>query len=352
MTNNYYGNRGNGSSLRHYRTKGSRNGYSKDPNYRPVGQQAQGKIINGRYVYDNPTAQNRRLSPQARENGIQSMQKGYKNNWQQQGNYARAGGEAINRAVAGQTRGVRMKINSAQENQAIAGMTAKARRDLSKAGAKNNWQQIANQTSAAYRGVNAYANGQSRKMTFGHVNNISKGDNGVLDSRFSKALSKREAPKTAGSTGLNMNSVHNAQTERARHEALESVVNGVKGGIIKNRDQVARGFAKNIQDRIRTANPYGEQKNVGGAMRNDPRYSSNSVVGTVSGNMNKQELAAIGSAVKGAYNKVAHPIDRQVNKLKGSAAKATREVKKTASNVVNKGKATVNNLLKKFKKKK
>lgn len=360
---NYYGTNSNGRTLMHYRTKGSRNGYSKDPNYRPVGQQAQGKIINGRYVYDNPTAQrggpsthgvntdeaisrisgeirNRRLSPQARENGIQSMQKGYRNNWQQQGNYARAGGEAINRAVAGQTRGVRMKINSAQENQAIAGMTAKARRDLSKAGAKNNWQQQANATAGINRPMN------DRNV---HVVNVT----GRLD-EIDEGKMRKETPmqRYRGSTGLNMNSVHNAQTERARHEALESVVNGVKGGIIKNRDQVASGFAKNIQDRIRTANPYGEQKNVGGAMRNDPRYSSNSVVGTVSGNMNKQELAAIGSTVKGAYNKIAHPIDRQVNKLKGTAAKATREVKKTASNVVNKGKATVNNLLKKFKKKK
>ena len=338
---NYYGTNLNGRALMHYRTKGSRNGYSKDPNYRPIGQQAQGRIINGRYVYDNPSAQrggpsthgvnideaisrvqseirNRRLSPQARENGIQSMQKGYKNNWQQQGNYARAGGEAINRAVAGQTRGVRMKLSDAQENQAIAGMKGKSIRDIAKAGAKNDWQQTANRIRS-----------------------------GLSNSRIRKTTGP-----TTGSTGLNMNSVHNAQTERARHEAFDSAAKGIAGGVIKNRDQVAKGLAKNIQDKIRTANPYGEQKNVGGAMRNDPRYSSNSVVGTVSGNMNKQELAAIGSAVKGAYNKVAHPIDRQVNKLKGSAAKATREVKKTASNVVNKGKATVDNLLKKFKKKK
>ena len=54
---NYYGTNLNGRTLMHYRTKGSRNGYSKDPNYRPVGQQAQGRFINGRYVYDNPTAQ-------------------------------------------------------------------------------------------------------------------------------------------------------------------------------------------------------------------------------------------------------------------------------------------------------
>lgn len=33
-----------GKSLKHYRTKGSRNGYSKDPNYKPIGQPAKGDV--------------------------------------------------------------------------------------------------------------------------------------------------------------------------------------------------------------------------------------------------------------------------------------------------------------------
>ena len=45
-----------GGSLKHYRTKGSRNGYSNDPNYKPVGQRAQGKLINGKYVYEDAKA--------------------------------------------------------------------------------------------------------------------------------------------------------------------------------------------------------------------------------------------------------------------------------------------------------
>ena len=40
-----------GGELYHYRTVGSRNGYSKDPNYRPKGQKAVGKLVNGKYVY-------------------------------------------------------------------------------------------------------------------------------------------------------------------------------------------------------------------------------------------------------------------------------------------------------------
>lgn len=85
MANNYYGNRGNGSSLRHYRTKGSRNGYSKDPNYRPVGSKAVGKIVNGRYVYYTNTSD---------AGG---------NNWQQRGNLHRAINEVGQRAATGTT---------------------------------------------------------------------------------------------------------------------------------------------------------------------------------------------------------------------------------------------------------
>lgn len=40
--------RDNSGCLMHYRTKGSKNGYSKDPNYNPVGQIA--KMINGQYA--------------------------------------------------------------------------------------------------------------------------------------------------------------------------------------------------------------------------------------------------------------------------------------------------------------
>lgn len=54
MSKIYYGDRASGGSLKHYRTKGSRNGYSKNPNYKVVGQKAKGRWVNGRYVYDNP----------------------------------------------------------------------------------------------------------------------------------------------------------------------------------------------------------------------------------------------------------------------------------------------------------
>lgn len=40
-------------SLMHYRTKGSRNGISNTPGYRPIGEKAKGKLIDGRYYYED-----------------------------------------------------------------------------------------------------------------------------------------------------------------------------------------------------------------------------------------------------------------------------------------------------------
>lgn len=44
-----------GSYLAHARTKGSKNGISNTPGYVAVGDRAEGRLVNGRYVYDNMT---------------------------------------------------------------------------------------------------------------------------------------------------------------------------------------------------------------------------------------------------------------------------------------------------------
>lgn len=51
--NPYNGRYTYGGSLKHYRDKGSRNGYSKNPNYKPIGKKAVGRRLpDGTYVYD------------------------------------------------------------------------------------------------------------------------------------------------------------------------------------------------------------------------------------------------------------------------------------------------------------
>lgn len=60
-----------GKSLKHYRIKGSRNGYSKDPNYKPIGQPAKGDVPSAA----RPDGYNERM--QAREawaNRMSNMQ--------------------------------------------------------------------------------------------------------------------------------------------------------------------------------------------------------------------------------------------------------------------------------------
>ena len=92
-----------GGELYHWRPKGSRNGYSNDPNYKPVGQKAQGQLVNGRYVYDNKVGGAGRnmgmtrpvtlAKPQKKQNIFQRAASGAKSagNW-----LADRGGKAVN----------------------------------------------------------------------------------------------------------------------------------------------------------------------------------------------------------------------------------------------------------------
>lgn len=60
-----------GKSLKHYRTKGSRNGYSKDPNYKPIGRPAKGDIPSAA----RPDGYNERMQAQeAWANRMSNMQ--------------------------------------------------------------------------------------------------------------------------------------------------------------------------------------------------------------------------------------------------------------------------------------
>lgn len=64
----------NGNSLAHYRTKGSKNGYSKDPNYTPIGEKAKGpdynNTMNAARAYDTAqrAARQTALGPRAINN--------------------------------------------------------------------------------------------------------------------------------------------------------------------------------------------------------------------------------------------------------------------------------------------
>jgi hypothetical protein len=71
--------------LMHGRTKGSRHGISTTKGYTPVGQKAKGRLVNGKYVYDDPSMM---LGTTQMYNHV---------NWQQAANAARAEQEQYNR---------------------------------------------------------------------------------------------------------------------------------------------------------------------------------------------------------------------------------------------------------------
>lgn len=81
--------------LMHGRTKGSRNGISTTKGYTAVGQKAKGKLINGKYVYDDPSMM------------LGTNQTNNSSNWQQAANATRAEQEQYNRWYGKGTQKVR-----------------------------------------------------------------------------------------------------------------------------------------------------------------------------------------------------------------------------------------------------
>ena len=113
MAKTYKGMNLNGEALMHYRTKGSRNGYSKNSNYRPVGQRATGRLVNGRYVYDDPYLSSYgKLQKAGVNEAVRSIDNGAKNNWQQQANETSATNRMLNEHIQKRTTTVNMPNNN------------------------------------------------------------------------------------------------------------------------------------------------------------------------------------------------------------------------------------------------
>lgn len=221
MANNYYGNRGQGAHLRHYRTKGSRNGVSKDPNYRPVGEKAVGRIINGRYVYEqianNPfvknlvTAQKQNYLKRQADASYARLQAKRPTNVGVDKLAAKAEQQARARNAANES------YNSNMKKKQMA-MQAKA---ASERGAANNWQERGNAMASTIRAINNYG-------PAGHVNTAYKQTLGVGKTAYDPSGYK-DVVKRAGirETTLSrkaeerarQNAVNQAAAERAGREA-------------------------------------------------------------------------------------------------------------------------------------
>lgn len=124
----------------HYRTKGSKNGYSKNPNYRPVGQQAKGQFVNGKYVYQSISSLQRPGTKAAMNDKM--LMKNSKMYASVAAGKAGAYSEASEKAAA------RKEINAR----------------MAAYGAKNNWQQKANKERAYNEAVNRFNSNASRSV--------------------------------------------------------------------------------------------------------------------------------------------------------------------------------------------
>lgn len=182
MAKNYMGVNLTGRSLMHYRTKGSRNGYSKNANYKPVGQRATGRLVNGRYVYDTAGSKPANVSQEYWDELQYNTNPNYKP-------AQKAPKSGINTSID-----PRYSVSGTSKiNQ--ANVTA-----LAKKGAKNDWQQmaqIASRTGAnGMRRENTGASRSSRTLErVGSMSARTKGDKamapvaGVYDMNTGKTKS-------------------------------------------------------------------------------------------------------------------------------------------------------------------
>lgn len=208
MANNYYGNRGQGAHLRHYRTKGSKNGVSKDPNYRPVGDKAVGRIINGRYVYEqvanNPFVKN-----------LVSAQKQNYLKRQADASYARLQAKRPTNvgvdklaAKAEQQARARNAANESYNSNMKKKQMAMQVKAASERGAANNWQERGNAMASTIRAINNYG-------PAGHVNTAYKQTLGVGKSAYDPSGYK-DVVKRAG---IRETTLSRKAEERARQNA-------------------------------------------------------------------------------------------------------------------------------------
>ena len=377
MSKIYYGDRSSGGSLKHYRTKGSKNGYSKNPNYKAVGQKAKGRWVNGRYVYDQPTnAQSKPAnvsqeywdelqfntnpnyqSPASKKNAVNIYSDPRYTNKSNQ-SYTPYMSEEYKEELAWNSgKPYTKKVNQInvktdprfKKSTTNTGMTGDPRyfvsgtskidkakvTALSKAGAKNNWQQQAN----AYRSADEHVNMYAQKRMKDSNENFN-----ALNAAFKKYTydgahlrgddSYKKASKRV-SGGSNINSVHNAQTERERSERAR----------------------KSSKSAINYTDPNTASKFYEG-VRADPRFNKSTIKGIsgmVYSTIDKPKRAAEIADMKARATKKdreRHPVKYAVNDAKIKVSQTAHKAKKETKKFIAKGKSAVENLLKKFKKKK
>ena len=398
---NYYGNRGNGSSMRHYRTKGSRNGYSKDPNYNPVGQKATGRIINGRYVYDTDYEQARN---QATAGAARAKVLGQQNNWQQQANETSSTNRMVNAHLQKRLNTINMPDNNITYNalqkhgvltkgwdaaldnsyanakaRVASGHTvnnptktqtpsAKSKRDkLIAKGAQNNWQAMANRSRAANEAWNNVSTRKSNGLTaFTSASDKSldrdlqsryglngKGDQLRNDRSYANAIAKNNARNQHAAAKDNWQQKGNKAASRGTTNSAMNYATDPRYTLSENQKKV-KAQMMNQKDFALKNSILGD--GASSAMKDQfakgyERGVDKQIAATTRDKL--QEAAGI-ARYKADVNKQwreLHPVKAAVKDAKIKASQTAHKAKKETKKLINKGKSTVESLLKKFKKK-
>lgn len=326
--------------LMHYRTKGSKNGYSKSKYYTPVGQKAKGRWVNGKYVYDATT-------------------KGAKNDWQQSGNWQSQYSRSVQGIKTGQigarayqstpswgvvTEGRNAYGTDNSYKNALAKNDAKK---ISSEGSKNAWQQQAN-----------YQKEKDRKRN----DAIAKGKANNWQSKSAKASALGRLTQDMSTGKVNAAKGNNGDIVTSKN--------------LGYRDDSYSNALKRKEHAANQAHSDYLMKNTKSAMGNDPRYGGLITLKDPGPNVNEkntpyfnqskratniQELAAARAKNKQALNDFAESYKRNKRSDIGNAIADAKEdakkkwkdikksAKKTASKIGKKGKSLVEKFKNLFK---
>lgn len=204
--------------LMHGRTKGSKNGISNTKGYTAVGKKAKGKLVNGKYVYDDygnytPKSIQQRVIQNASNAGVN-------NNWQQQANQA-----------ASYTGYKAPMTYKERRDKQMAETAARIKAEnAAKKGSDNNWQQNAAKASAAGIRNNTVNDIAAANKKQHYANILAKGAAmGTSQAAATAEISKKQAANAAAK-GQNNNwqqqAAYQQQKEAARNRAAASSANG------------------------------------------------------------------------------------------------------------------------------
>lgn len=388
-----------GGSLKHYRTKGSKNGISNNPSYKPIGQKAVGRIVGTRpdgtpiYDYGRRSGESTQIRNERRQNNVQSALNSYNNsrsqstrdraNQQRRINAAsatNAGSRGISSREAAQRQGSRINANQygntignrvGRTADAIGANARKTANDTKKfvqntvKNAPETVAKAAKDTRNIFqRGASAVGNWFNKrraelKTTGKNVGNwlSDRGrDIGKAARTAYEAISNSDERKAYEKAQANFRKNPTAENKKARDAAkkaydshlLTRLDRGAKGAASKATATVKRG-AEAVSKAVSNKDELNTYKEALKREKADPSAENKRATREARDAYNNHALTKASGAARQASRAVSSTVSKGAEQLAKSVDKAITDSRNFSDKTVN-GASDVNKLYNKYKK--